>query len=149
MRPDNPRTDEKGKRIKYESPMELPNRAYFPSGVVPILHDPTQSLLMTEGEKKALKATLEGLPCVGLVGVWGWQKKRERNGKGQPVGERELIPDLAAVAWAGREVVIIFDWDAVHKPEVKQAETALAEMLVRLGAKVKIVRLPEPAKKGN
>jgi hypothetical protein len=149
VRPDNPRTEKKGerkgKKVKYESPVGISNRAYFPGGVIPLLGDVTKPLIITEGEKKALKATLEGFPAVGLVGVWGFAKKRKRNQKGRPVGERELIDDLADIAWAGREVAIIFDADATHKSEVKQAETALAELLAQLGAIIKVVRLPEPA----
>lgn len=147
LKPDRPRVeakgDKEGKPIKYESPIGKPNRAYFPPGVSDQLVDPNTPLVITEGEKKALKATLDGFPAIGLVGVWGWQRKRERDASDRGVGERQLIPDLETVAWIGRSVAIIFDSDAAQKPEVRQAETALAQTLIGRGAVVRIVRLPD------
>jgi hypothetical protein len=70
LKPDRPRTDQKtGKPIKYESPVGLPNRAYFPPGTLAALRDPSAALVITEGEKKAAKADQEGFACIGLVGV--------------------------------------------------------------------------------
>jgi hypothetical protein len=74
LKPDKPRLDEHGKPVKYESPRDVPNRAYFPPETLPALSDPSAPLLLTEGEKKAAAADQEGFPCIGLVGVWGWQK---------------------------------------------------------------------------
>jgi hypothetical protein len=77
VKPDRPRTAkrgaDKGKLIRYESPLGPPNRAYFPVGIAPVLSDPNVPILITEGEKKSVKATLCGFPTIGLVGVWGWQ----------------------------------------------------------------------------
>jgi hypothetical protein len=42
----------------------------------------------------------------------------------------------------GREVMIVFDSDVVHNPEVGVAERRLAEFLKSMGARVRIVRLP-------
>src|SRR5262245_12149143 len=88
----------RGKRRKYESPKGEPNRVYIPPGTCPALASLTD-LLITEGEKKAAKASQEGFACIGLVGVWGWCKKRERNIAGKPLGNFELIDDLAAIPW--------------------------------------------------
>jgi hypothetical protein len=74
-------------------------------------------------------------------GVWAWQLKRERNEAGQGVGPRELIPDLAAVVWAGRVVVIVFDSDLRDKPDVQWARWHLYEVLRELGADVRVVDL--------
>jgi hypothetical protein len=82
LKPDTPRTEQrgqkKGKTIKYESPIGKPNRAYFPIGIAAALVDLSALLVITEGEKKALEGMLAGFPSIGLVGVWGWQQKRER-----------------------------------------------------------------------
>jgi len=52
------------------------NRLYIPPTLDPkLLADPTQPLWITEGEKKSLKATQEGLPCLALSGVWSWRQK--------------------------------------------------------------------------
>jgi Domain of unknown function (DUF3854) len=138
---DKPRKDKDGKSVKYESPRGSTNLAYIPPGTRAALRDTSIPLLITEGEKKADKADQEGFACVGLVGVYGWVK-RSRDAEGKPVGERELIDDLAAIPWKGRLVYIAFDSDAVTKPQVLHAAYHLAEVLQRRGADVRIVRLP-------
>ncbi|OWK34182.1 DUF3854 domain-containing protein [Fimbriiglobus ruber] len=141
LKPDRPRTLKK-KAVKYESPVGVANRAYVPPGTRSILADPSVLLLMTEGEKKAAKADQDGFPCVGLVGVYGWQQKRPRDANRRAAGARELIPDLAGIAWAGRTVVIAYDSDVAQKPEVRTAEWHLAATLGAAGATVRAVRFP-------
>lgn len=148
LKPDKPRIakkgDNNGKPIKYESPRGKANRAYFPIGISPALSEPSTALIITEGEKKSLKSTLDGFPIIGLVGIWGWITKRERDKDGKGVGERKLIPELATVSWHGRSVYIAFDSDAAHKQEIQLAERYLAETLLAAGTReVKIVRLPD------
>jgi putative DNA primase/helicase len=143
LRPDKPRAaKEDGKPIKYESPVGLPNRAYLPPATRLVLHDASVPLLITEGEKKSAKAEQEGFPCVALTGVYGRMKKRSKGADGKPIGEPELIPDLAAIKWAGRRVYIVFDSDMATNRNVATACWRLAETLERHGAQVKIVRLP-------
>jgi P4 family phage/plasmid primase-like protien len=143
LKPDRPRKGkEDGKPIKYESPKGASNRAYFPSGTLPALANVAAPLIVTEGEKKAAKADQDGFPCIGLVGVYGWQKKRARDRDGNPTGERQLIDTLACVSWQGRRVYVCFDSDAETNPNVRRAEWHLAEVLASKGTVVKIVRLP-------
>jgi putative DNA primase/helicase len=99
-------------------------------------------LLITEGEKKAAKADQEGLPCIGLVGVYGWQKKRKQGPRGKAEGARELIDGLAPVRWGGRQVYVCFDSDAAENKNVQRAEWYLAQALQAKGAIVRVVRLP-------
>src|SRR5206468_3537951 len=66
--------------------------------------------------------------------------RKDKEGKAQ--GERELIDDLAPIAWQGRLVPLCFDSDAATNPNVRRAEWDLAETLRRHGAIVRIVRLP-------
>jgi hypothetical protein len=136
-KPDRPRADKDGKTIKYESPVGLSNRPYFPPVALPAIKDPAAPLIVTEGEKKAIKATQEGFPTVGFVGVYGWQKKRE-----DKTAPRVLIDDLAALPWEGREVFVAFDSDLAHNKNVLWAEWHLAQALAEKGAVVKAVRLP-------
>jgi hypothetical protein len=144
LRPANPRKNKKdGKPIKYEAPVGLPNHAYFPPGTVATLDNPQTPLLITEGEKKAAKADQEGFPCIGLAGVYAWQKKRPRGSDGKAIGPRELIDDLASIPWQGRPVYIVFDSDAITNPNVRWAEWHLAKVLAAKGAVVKVVRLPQ------
>jgi hypothetical protein len=145
LKPDRPRAAKQdGKPIKYESPVGQGNRLYVPPHTRQALaHDPSPPLLITEGEKKAARADQDRFPCLGLVGVYGWQKKRVKDAGGNPEGPRELIEDLGAIAWQGRTVSIVFDSDAAEKKEVRWAEWHLAQALTAAGAEVKVVRLPQ------
>jgi putative DNA primase/helicase len=143
LKPDRPRSaKEDGKPIKYESPKGSANRAFFPPGTRAALRDASTALVITEGEKKAAKADQEGFPCIGLIGVYGWQKKRPRDKDGQATGERQLIDGLAAIPWQDRPIYVCFDSDAATNPNVCRAERHLAEVLAAKGAIVKIVPLP-------
>jgi putative DNA primase/helicase len=99
-------------------------------------------LVITEGEKKILKADQEGFPGVGLVGVWGWQRKRPPDESGHRTGPRELIDDLRVIVWKGRAVYVCFDSDAISKENVLLAEYELALALRAEGADVHVVWLP-------
>src|SRR5262245_10377168 len=59
LKPDRPLLDKKRKPRKYELPRGGGNRIYIPAGVGPLLADPAEPLLITEGIKKALAATQE------------------------------------------------------------------------------------------
>jgi hypothetical protein len=142
LKPSRPRKDRKtGKSIKYEAPKGSSNRLYLPPSTRDKLVDSAAPLVVTEGEKKALAADQAGFPCVGLSGVWSWQTKRPRK-DGKAVGPRELIADMAGLPWQGRSVSIAFDSDATSNESVAWAEWHLADALVKLGASVRIVRLP-------
>jgi phage/plasmid-associated DNA primase len=80
---------------------------------------PQTDALITEGEKKALKATLDGFPCIGLGGVW--------NFKGEWSGVHD---DLGKIAAQLRALTLIYDNDCATKPQVVQAANALLKGLV-------------------
>lgn len=145
LKPDKPRAHKDGgKLVKYEAPRGSTSRAYFPPGVIEAIQGPiTQPLYLTEGEKKAAKADQEGLRCIGLVGVWNWQKRQEENEYGEKIGVKQLIDDLAAIDWTGVIVLITFDSDRARNSSIRKAEWELGQVLKRHGASVKIVRLPE------
>lgn len=132
VKPDNPRVSE-GKPIKYEAPKGRTSQPYFPPGVAEIASDASQRLLITEGEKKSLKATQEGFPCIGLSGVFSWKDAKTES----------LLPALEQIAWQGRDVLIVFDSDFAHNANVQEAEARLAVQLSNRGAKVRAVRLPD------
>lgn len=138
FKPDKPFTDREGRTVKYLSPKAAGNHLQVPEDLLErgVPQDTGIPLLITEGRKKALKATKEGFPCVSLSGVWCWRIRDAVTGESRP------IADLDLVAWEGRIVYITFDSDATTKPEVRQAEAALAAELQRRGAVVRVVRLP-------
>src|SRR6266850_1924020 len=92
--------DKHGKRMRYTQPPKKSPRLYFPPlGVdwTQVARDPTEELLITEGEKKAGAACKAGFPTVGLGGIWNWKTK------GEP------IDDLDQIKWDKRRVAIVFD----------------------------------------
>lgn len=92
-------------------------------------------ILITEGEKKALKAIQEGLNCAALGGIWNFAVK-DSNGKSQ------LIDDFDSIEWIDKEVELVPDSDFQKKIEVKHAVYRLGTMLERRGANVSVVCLP-------
>ncbi|MCF7854413.1 MAG: DUF3854 domain-containing protein [Candidatus Pacebacteria bacterium] len=72
-----------------------------------ITKTPDLPLYLTEGEKKAACATLLGMPCIGLGGIWLWK---------QSGTEGDLNHDLLPYVQDGRDVVLIYDSDATETP---------------------------------
>jgi len=125
-RPHKPRII-KGKKVKYEQPKGSLLRAFYPAECVSKLCDSDTPVYLTEGEKKAMAMAQAGHRVIGLGGVWCWKKK----------GTDELIDDLAAIAWKGRDVYIVFDYDekAKTRRHVDAARRRLAKALRVAGAK--------------
>jgi len=142
LKPDHPRFNDRGKVVKYESPKGRPCRAYFPPNFQEMLRS-GEPIVITEGEKKTLAISQLGFPCIGLVGVWNFAQKQPATFNGTKYGPPQLIPELDAIAWTGRVVVIVFDSDIAHNPSVQLAENRLAEVLEKRGVTVRIARLPQ------
>ncbi len=86
-----------------------------------MLTDPSIPLYITEGVKKVLKAVQEGLPTIGVLGVWSWRGK---------VDDRSVpIPDLDRIVWRGRQVFLVFDSDVAIKEQVRWAQFKLGQEL--------------------
>jgi hypothetical protein len=127
--------DKRVSGAKYFTPKGAGCRLYIPPTIpAEYLKKTDVQLYLTEGAKKALKATQEGLPCVAVSGVDAWRDRT--NGKSAP------IADLDRIAWRGRTVRIVFDSDLATKPPVRLAEFKLARELRGRGAEVAAVRLP-------
>lgn len=132
-RPHKPRVID-GKPVKYEQPKGTPLRAYYPAASVPMLRSGSAPIYITEGEKKALALSQLKLAAIGIGGIYSWKKK----------GTDELIDDLLDIVWEGRDVYIVFDYDA--KPDtrlqVDGARRRLAKALRVAGAEVYSIELP-------
>ena len=106
--------------------------------------DVEASLWVTEGGKKAcsIMSVLEGkYPAIALIGVWGWVKPQTDEEKAAQ-NPKELRPELTRIKWKGRKVFICFDtdkWDPTKT--VGKAELAMAQVLTRLGAVVRLINL--------
>ena len=130
FKPDYPRSNADDKPIKYESPKKSQNRLYIPPGFNDLANGKGK-IIITEGEKKALKATQEGFATLGLSGVWNWQQKRVRDDSGKAIGERRLIRDFQFVPLHKRTVIITFDSDIEQNESVMRAMACLADVLMR------------------
>jgi len=121
---------------KYLTPRGGRNSLFIPPTLrTQILQDPMEDIIVTEGEKKALKSVSAGFAAVSISGVWCWKTKE--------TGASKPIPDLGGVNWEGRQVIIAFDSDAAINESVLAAEYELAMELQGRGANVRIVRIPE------
>ena len=125
-----PSKDKGKKPRKYIRPTGSTAHLYIPFPVWKKIDDVTAPLIITEGEKKALKATQEGFLTVSLSGVWGFSSNHKP------------ISDFNKVKIRGRLIYIAFDGDKATNPNVMLAQNRLAKTLINKGAKVKIVDLP-------
>jgi hypothetical protein len=133
LRPDNPRCDKDGKKIKYEAQPGAPVNFDVTPSKMHLLRDRTTIPYITEGSKKADAAGSRGLLCLSLNGVYGFLHKRL------------VVSELDEIDLEGRTVRLVFDSDVTTKREVADALDRLAAALDRRGAKVEIVHLPPGA----
>jgi hypothetical protein len=137
IKPDCPRTDAEGKKIKYETPTNSPVRLDVHPSQTERIKDPTVPLWVTEGVKKGDCLVSHGQCAVSLQGVWSWQK------------------DGAALAeWEDfrlhrRLVYVVFDSDVIIKSGVQSALRRLVCFLRLRGAVVKVVYLPDKQNGGK
>jgi hypothetical protein len=125
-----PVSDGQGHTVRYYQRAGTPPRLYVPAPARAALTDPAVPLLITEGEKKALKANREGLASLAVGGLWNWQTG------GRP------IADLDRIDWVDREMLIVPDSDVWTRPDLVQPVFALGKELEGRGAKVTVLKLP-------
>lgn len=165
---------------KYKQPRGAPNHLYFPPKFREVIQQGPRRgvILLTEGEKKAVKATKEGFAAVAVAGVDSWRNRtillpRDTDIKAQygqapflrarlPGGSKvqaaedwSLAIGLAEVVQIALEqdlpIVIVFDTDTEHglKFEVRRAAALLSYQLRSMGLSTAQLRLLElPALKG-
>ena len=90
-------------------------------------------LVVTEGEKKAAKGVQEGIPCVGVQGVWNWADPSLRavqSNKGFKISdETPALPALLEVANRFKRILVLGDSDLVDKPRAAKGFETLAASL--------------------
>ncbi|QSV55611.1 MAG: DUF3854 domain-containing protein [Dolichospermum sp. UKL201] len=138
---DNPRKDEKGKIIKYESAskfeaaplfLKMPDSDYWEK----IIKDLSRPILITEGVKKAASLLTHGYTAISLPGVSTCVKLSR------------LHQDVQICTQVGRKFYICFDNDILHKEPVRKALIKLAGLLTAKGCVCYIIVLPEGTEKG-
>lgn len=127
--------------IKYRQPTGQSSRIFRPKDLNPeIMTNPDKPLIITEGEKKAIKAVQEGFICIAIPGVWNWRDKKQT--------ETGIIPDMEKINWTNRIVYICFDNDIHDNANIQIALQGLASHFEGVGAsKVIPVFLPQTGNK--
>jgi ribonuclease HI len=103
--------------------------------------EPRLPVVLTEGSKKAAALLSAGVPAVALPGIW--------NGCPKGADDRPaLLPDLAALSWAGRRAWVLFDWSDSDRGrrDVARAARRLGHHLKAAGAAVLVGTCPGPHK---
>lgn len=123
------------KKQRYTQPANTGVCAYLPlcADWKALAADPSEPILITEGELKAAKACLEGFPTIGLGGVYNFRASR---------AGIFFLPELEEFKWARRRVTIVYDSDYVLKPSICAAINELANELQERGALVEVATLP-------
>lgn len=125
------------KQVRYIQEPDTAPVAYYPQnfdGWAELVEDINQPLIITEGELKAAKACAEGFPTLGLGGVYNWRSNK--------LGI-EWLPSLEPIMWTKRHIYICFDSDYRTNPMVCSAIYSFAEQLIRRGAFVYMISLPQ------
>jgi Protein of unknown function (DUF3631)/Domain of unknown function (DUF3854) len=129
-----PVPDDEGHLIRYYQPGGTPPRLYVPPAARAVLATPGVELVTTEGEKKAAKADQDGIPTIGLGGIWNWLVN------GSP------LPDFDGIDFCDRSASLVFDGDIWTRPDLLHAVYALGRVYQDRGAKVVVVKLPADQK---
>jgi len=124
------------KAPRYSGPADTPPHAYFP----PVINwravekDAEQTIVITEGEKKAAAGCFAGGNVIGLGGVAMYQARKRGF---------DLLPELDAFKLSGRAVIIAFDSDKQDNPDIIREQNTLAKRYLERDAHVYICDIPE------
>lgn len=131
---------------KYLSPTgSTPFPYVLPAVHAALVADPCTPVVLTEGEKKAVRATLAGFPTIGLSGIDCWSE-----GKGSSTLHKLLSRYVAT----GRLFVMIYDSDGTLPAKAKNFDRSagrFASAVERLGARFRrafVPSGPDGAKQG-
>jgi len=124
--------------VKYLQPRGVTPAPYILAPIAEIKGKSHRPVIITEGEKKTLCLIKHGFNAIGLPGVWCFKNTKQN---------LPLLKELDRWNWKGRTLYICFDSDAIYNIQVLRAEIELGLNLYAKGAKVFIVRLPQPSHK--
>lgn len=128
---------ETGKQIRYKSQPGTKADISIPKNQQgkPITSDyspENTTIVITEGLKKAIKASSVDIPTVSVSGVWNGLQKQDD-------GSRKICPTLQElINKQYLSYIITFDADCATKPDVIKAAIELAVALINAGCTVKI-----------
>lgn len=125
------------KAYKYNQPAGTEPHLYIPPNIVwPITSAKIKVpyLLITEGEKKSIKAAQCGIHCVAIPGVWNFKSKKRR---------MSLLPEFRRFDFTDTRVEVCFDTDAEFNENIRDALfTITGELEHRIHRPVRHVKLP-------
>jgi Domain of unknown function (DUF3854) len=126
-----------GKVQRYWQPSRSFSRAYLDPSInwMEIASDPSRTITVTEGEKKAIALCQVGIPAIAITGVWSFGAKR----RGWTV-----LPEFLYLASSPRCWEIVFDYDQHRKPQVAAALDNFMRCLLDIGGRPSYVLLPGP-----
>lgn len=141
---------------KYRNPKDMKTKLFRPLELsIEKLKDKSSPIIITEGCKKAIKATIEGFDCISLGGVYNWKCKPEKDyntkdlNNADDCDSQDIIPDLQNFDVTGKVIYLCYDSDMFYKEQVKQALYKFAAyLLVEKEAIVKLAILPKGEAKG-
>ena len=141
---------------KYIKPKDVCSRLFRPLALSPnIISNRNEYVIITEGEKKAIKAVQEGFNCIALAGVWAWKQKPKENDDNKDTDDidtdnssSDIIPDISSFDFTNKVIYLCYDNDMWIKPQVKQALYRFSAYLIaEKKAIVRIIKLPECTEK--
>jgi hypothetical protein len=106
-----------------------------------VIENPSITLLITEGAKKAGSLLSAGYVAIALPGIYSGYRQ-EKDSFGNVIGLPYLIPQLLPFCGGGREIAFFFDQDTKAKT-VKNVRTAIertGKLLGYKGCKVSVAR---------
>lgn len=116
--------------MKYDSIKDGGQRAYILKNVHDyLMSNLSNTVVLTEGEKKAICATERGYYTIGLCGNYGWTYKKR------------LLPELCMYL-RNKDWQIIFDEDASSNKQFDKSAKALAKELALYGVSLRMTILP-------
>jgi len=137
---------------KYIKQKGQTSRIFRPINLKPeTIFDTNEYLIITEGDKKAIKAVQEGFNCISIGGIWSWKCKPENlDEESESISEQaDIIPDLKNANFEGKTIYLCYDNDMWYKPQVKEALYKFAAYLIaEKSAKVYTIILPRGNAKG-
>lgn len=129
-----PAVDRNGKPAKYLSPKDAGQHAYIqPKVHAYLVNNVDVALSFTEGEKKSIKATLAGMPTIGLTGNHGWNITRNE--------KKELLPELKRYI-DHKTWIAIYDSDAASNPDFRNSLIDQVKVLAEYDIDLYVVFLP-------
>ena len=135
LRADDPRLRD-GKPVKYDTPFGQGNFLDINPLMVESVKTPGSQIFITEGAKKVDACASQGIPCIGIKGIWSWRGRNDYEAT-------TALGDWHDIAIKNNYFFIAFDSDIRTNSKIAAAAKELKSFLDYKQAKsVKIIYLP-------